>query len=705
VTNPNDSPPTGASPDAEDRASTGVFFAGDGRHSGPVYQRGVWVYRKAGWRGVLPVPPGKKANPPVGFTGHDGRWPSDDDIAGFIGGYWHNSNLLLRVEYGSVGLDIDAYEGKTGGQTLAEAERRLGPLPPTWRSTSRVDDSVSGIRVFKVPPGMLFRGVIKFPELGIGDIEIIQPHHRGIAAWPSIKDGRLTRWFNPARELVDEGVVPRHGDWPELSAEWIEFLAKDSLYEEVFDGSALNRSTGARARVDMAIYQDLIDRLGDDRAPEALVADRLEQALKELTNGCGSRYDTTRDHVLALMRFHSYRRAGVARALDELYPAYVMEVGDTRPREVAEKEFERFTKGAALLVSSSMPDRNTNGEDASGAKEQQDESGSHWQPDQESPPGWEARTGAAFILDRPTGVPLLWGTGEDALWPDGEPLMVMGPRGTGKTTLLGQLVRAQLGLGDGTVLGLPVSEVGRVLYLAMDRPRQIQRSMGRQFTEEDRAVLGERLVVRSGPPPRDLAKDPTLLVTMADYYRADVVYVDSLKDIALGLSDDEVAAAVNRARQALMMTERQLCESHHTRKKDRRTKKAVTGIDEVYGSTWLTAGCGSVLQLSGDPGDIVVTFTQTKPVLVPVGPWKLLYDQLGGTVSIYYNQDLVELVRSRAGTGMTAREAAVIVFGRAVLTPAEVQKTRRLLDGHVRDGDLKCVAGKRGGDESRWFPA
>jgi hypothetical protein len=669
--------------------------------AGPIYQRGVWVYRQAGWRGVLPVPPGKKANPPVGFTGDDGRWPTDDDIAGLIGGYWHNSNLLLRVDYGTIALDVDAYEGKTGGATLAEAEKRWGPLPPTWRCTSRLDDPVSGIRVVTVPLGVRFRGVIKFPELGIGDIEIIQPHHRGITAWPSVKGGRLTRWFNPDGELTDEGVVPVYGDWAELPEKWVEELSRDSLHEEVFDGSAPNRSSAARGRINEALYQGLLDRLPDNQAPEPLVADRLERALKDLTNLASSRYDATRDHVLALMRFHSYGRAGVARALDELYSAYVMEVGDSRPREVAEAEFERFTRGAALLVSSSMPHTPKGTAEPGG----QDGSGSHWHPGQDSPPGWEARTGADFILDRPTGVPLQWGTEEDALWPDGEPLMVMGPQGTGKTTLLGQLVRAQLGLGEGRVLGLPVSEVGRVLYLAMDRPRQIQRSMGRQFSEEDRAVLGERLVVRPGPPPRDLAKDPALLVALADYYRADVIYVDSLKDIALGLSDDEVAAAVNRARQALMMTGRQLCESHHTRKKDRRTKKAVAGIDEVYGSTWLTAGCGSVLQLSGNPGDIVVTFTQTKPVTVPVGPWQLLYDQAGGKVSIYRERGLVELIRASPATGMTAREVAVIVFGRVLVTPAEVQKVRRLLDGHVRDGDLRCVAGKRGGDESRWFPA
>jgi len=132
-----------------------------------IYAWGVGVYRDADWRGVLPIPAGKKTPPPKYFSGYDGRWPTDDDIAGFIAKYPYNSNLLLRLYYGDTALDIDAYRPKKGAQTLAVAESRWGPLPPTWRSTSRLDDPVSGIRLFKVPLGVRFKGVIKFPELGV----------------------------------------------------------------------------------------------------------------------------------------------------------------------------------------------------------------------------------------------------------------------------------------------------------------------------------------------------------------------------------------------------------------------------------------------------------------------------------------------------------------------------------------------------------
>jgi hypothetical protein len=327
-----------------------------------VYARGACLYRAAGWRGVLPLPPKAKYPPPVGFTGHDGAWPTDEQID-----EWSarkaDGNLSLRVDYGFMGIDTDAYPPKTGGQTLAEAERRWVPLPATYRSTARIEDEVSGIRVFRVPVGTLLKGVIKFAELGVGDIEIIQPHHRFIVAWPSInpKTAQTYRWFAPDGTLLPEGQVPGIEDIPELPEEWVSALSRDAVREEVFDGSAPNRSRAQRERVNEDLYQKLIGLQGNV-TPEKVVAARLEKAISELTNGSGSRYDTTRDHVAALMRFHAQGRAGVPRALRELYAAYVMEVTDTRPQLVAESEFLRFTEGAALLVAASMPNPQAAGE-------------------------------------------------------------------------------------------------------------------------------------------------------------------------------------------------------------------------------------------------------------------------------------------------------------------------------------------------------
>ena len=286
-----------------------------------IYARGAPLYWEAGWRAPLPFSPGTKSPPLTGWTGYDGRWPGEEQIDRWARERPRLSNIGNRLYYGQIGIDVDAYEPKTGGRTLAEAETRWGLMPPTWRSTARIDDDVSGIRVFRVPVGVLFRSVIRFKELGLGHIEIIQPHHRVVIAWPSIHPDtrQLYRWFSPDGRLLPEGEVPRVEDLAELPESWVTGLARDSVREEVFDGSAPNRPREEDAVVDEEVYNRLA-HLVDNGMPDAVVTARLEKALLELTAGSGSRYDTTRDHVAALMRFHSWGRVGVPRALASCSP-------------------------------------------------------------------------------------------------------------------------------------------------------------------------------------------------------------------------------------------------------------------------------------------------------------------------------------------------------------------------------------------------
>ncbi|MGZ4524857.1 MAG: bifunctional DNA primase/polymerase [Mycobacterium sp.] len=325
-----------------------------------IYRRGAGLYREAGWRGVLPLPPGKKVPPPTGFTGYDGAWPTDQQIEWWIAHEPTDANLGLRVSYGFVGIDVDAYGNKTGVLTLAEAERRWGPLPPTYRSTARLDDLVSGIRVFKVPLGVFFRGDLRFvldDGRDVGHIEFIQPHHRLVVAWPSwhSRVEAYYRWFDDRLgKLMPEGSVPPVDNIAELPQAWIEGLSRDAVREEFFDNSAPHRTTKVRDNIDEKLYQKLI-ALEDKRDPEPVVKARLDRAVTNLDSDSGSRYDTTRDHVAALMRYQAIGRAGVPKTLYELYRLYVSKVADTRPREVAEPEFERLTQGAAALIAGTMP--------------------------------------------------------------------------------------------------------------------------------------------------------------------------------------------------------------------------------------------------------------------------------------------------------------------------------------------------------------
>jgi energy-coupling factor transporter ATP-binding protein EcfA2 len=313
--------------------------------------------------------------------------------------------------------------------------------------------------------------------------------------------------------------------------------------------------------------------------------------------------------------------------------------------------------------------------------------------------------GGTFVFDEPVNIPAIWGQDGRVMWSEGESLMIAGQQGLGKTTLAGMLIRALLGLGDGTILGLTVTPTERpILYLAMDRPRQIARSMRRQFNADERRILSQRLIVRRGPPPADLAAHPTLLAAMAEHYDAGIVIVDSLKDAALGLSNDEVGAAWNRARQHLLAAERQLCELHHCVKRGP-NGAAIKDINDVYGSAWLTNGCGSVILLTGEPGDPIVGFKHVKQPAEEVGPWQLAHDQVAGLLTVEHSCDLIDLVKASGADGLTAKDAAVAIAQKRDPSNADIEKARRKLEKLEKDGHLRKFGGTKGGPPAAWFLA
>lgn len=293
--------------------------------------------------------------------------------------------------------------------------------------------------------------------------------------------------------------------------------------------------------------------------------------------------------------------------------------------------------------------------------------------------------GASFVLDAPETIPVLWGQGEDVLWAKGEALMIAGGNGVGKTTIAAQLVRARLGL-QRFVIGFPVAPTEqRVLYLAMDRPDQCRRAMGRLFKPGDRDVLAERLTVWKGPPPLDLAKNTDVMLEMCQDAKADTVIVDSLKDAAIGLSEDEVGAGYNRARQKCLAADVEVMELHHNVKRGP-NGAAPTSISDVYGSAWLTSGAGSVIGLHGEPGDMVVQLRHLKQPMADVGPLTLVHDHATGVTQVERGVDLLDLVR-RLGS-ITAQAGAGATYQTDKPTPNQVEKIRRKLDRLTNDGFL-----------------
>lgn len=309
--------------------------------------------------------------------------------------------------------------------------------------------------------------------------------------------------------------------------------------------------------------------------------------------------------------------------------------------------------------------------------------------------------GASFAYDLPPDTPAVWGQGSDVLWAEGESLIICGPQGVGKTTLAGQLVMARLGLLN-HVLGLPViTGVNRVLYLAMDRPRQAARSLGRMLAPDWRHTLADRLVVWQGPPPHDLAAHPEVLAEMCRRWSADTVVIDSVKDAAVGIAKDEVGAGYNRARQAAIASGVQVLELHHQVKAGQGGGKP-TSINDVYGSVWITSGAGSVILLWGEPGDPLVELRHLKQPVEAVGPWDVRHDHTHGRSAIVDAVNLWDLARWQRN-GLSARAAACAMFGVDEPVRSQIERARRKLDRYVTDGLMSVVDGTRGGSAATYF--
>ncbi len=323
------------------------------------------LYVELGWPGVLPLKRGTKYPPPSGFTGKAKPDPTPEQMAAWAqNDTYRCGGLCLRLPCVVVGLDCDAYRKKTGAATLAEGEKRWGPLPPTVRSTSR-DDGVSGIRLYRVPPGTKLVGVIKFVELGIGDVDIIQNHHRYVNCSPTMHpEGRPYKWFDE-RTGEEVALPPSPEELPELPVAWLEGLQADAPR-----GDALqrNRVDDGRQRVSTPPRYDVTEAMTAGQ-PSAIVAARMALALSDLRQG-SSRHDTMLAHVLALLRHGQSGQPGVDLALQILYREFVDAVGPDRQHGEVEagNEFARMITNAERLLADSASASSAEAEEAARAE-------------------------------------------------------------------------------------------------------------------------------------------------------------------------------------------------------------------------------------------------------------------------------------------------------------------------------------------------
>ena len=350
TTPPHDSAPVVADRGTESAASDGSRLPPSIAQAAPVPFAAARVYRRLGWTGTLPLPPAAKGPPPPGFTGHDGGWPTPDDLGrwardGYVtgrdGNHRHHAahNLALRLPPSMIGFDVDNYGDKHGADTLHALEDKLGPLPPTVRSTSR-DDGVSGIYLYRVPAGLVWP-----TEVGLG-VEIIRYAHRYMLVEPALHpEGRRPyRWLDADGEPVG---IPTPGGQPELPTTWVQYLTGTGTDEA--DGT-LPLGGRARRRSELGPAREWLRAL-DAGEPCAYVGRVAADALAAARREDGAAYDATRDAVLALLRAAERGHPGVGRMLPQVRTAYVGTVGGDRGgTSVAGGEFDRFTETGAATV-------------------------------------------------------------------------------------------------------------------------------------------------------------------------------------------------------------------------------------------------------------------------------------------------------------------------------------------------------------------
>lgn len=700
------------------------------------------AYWQAGFEGILPLPAGQKKPVPAGFTGNHGVWPSWPDVMTWAEDR-PGANVALRLPEHVIGVDVDAYGDKPGGLVLAELERRLGALPATWRSTSR-DDGISGIRLYRVPEHLAW------PNIFGPGIESIRFGHRYVVAPPSLHPDtqRPYRWIDPAGNT--SLAVPELDELPALPDAWVEH----------FTGGQLAGEGDDKATLDDGQASDWLSAHGAGEPCRVMAS-----CLAGVAGVGASRHDHFLQLTNRVLWLAGEGHLGASSVLAQARAAFMHATAGDRATGEAEREWDRMIVGGiaisvaahhtipeadpcldpfAGLVPREMTKETPCPSPAPSATEPASSSStiatSSTTSSTPSPPAAPdapateistpttaptaadepARTpeqqvvssrlqaGGAFILDIPDKVPAIWGESESVLWAEGEALTICGPAGVGKTTLTGQVIRARLVGGD--VLDLPVTPTSsKVLYLAMDRPRQIARALRRTLGDLPREVLDERIVFWPGPPIADVAAHPETLLGLCQLAGADTVIVDSIKDAAVGLSSDEVGAGYNRARQMCISAGVQVLEQHHMVKKGE-NGASPKNLQDMYGSVWIGAGSGSVLLLYGAAGDPIVEMRHLKTPAEEVGPYRIMHDHAAGRSSIWHQSDLVAMARATGSRGLSARQAASSIEEKENPSKAEVEKARRRLDKLADQGLLERIEGSRGGQDGsqpavwRWVP-
>jgi predicted ATPase len=233
-----------------------------------------------------------------------------------------------------------------------------------------------------------------------------------------------------------------------------------------------------------------------------------------------------------------------------------------------------------------------------------------------------------FALDVPSVSPL-WGTAEAPLMAKGQPTMLAGPDGTGKSTVISQYVKTRLRLAGWptTMWGLEVPplypDLG-ALILTADRPQQFIELFARGLNESHRDELRRRVHFHRGPTPHALATaaGQRWLLGLVEKHSAGIVVLDSHKDFATQ-EDLRAIAGLNSVIQRLEAAGVQVIVASHTNKMSR---VGWLKLEDISGYREIFSGMGSVLLLNGGAGSTLINVSHGKPVRGVLPPYRIAHD-------------------------------------------------------------------------------
>jgi hypothetical protein len=329
-------------------------------------------YLESGWSPIPlpheqkgPVPDQFPAGTKVSFTGGEGIDVTAEHVRVWCGKKgranagklsYPPSNIALRLprraDFEILGVDVDAYDTKKGAETFAKAELAWGALPPTWVSTSR-DDEVSGIRFYRVPPGLAWPG--ELPQ-GKG-VELIRWDHRYAIVAPSVHDKTKApyRW---AREVVDgsaeggavvfewvEDEIPDVAEIVAMPKEWVEGLTSGAARED--------RATSDEIGAD-EVRRWIAER-NDPEAPCRHMRKMLTRWSVQVQKAAddGGAHEEMRDAIWGALNDARSGHAGLGKILTRLRNTFLQAVQDRRPDEgSARSEWARAViRGANKVMS------------------------------------------------------------------------------------------------------------------------------------------------------------------------------------------------------------------------------------------------------------------------------------------------------------------------------------------------------------------